>query len=108
MNNRYDLKIYTGDTFKRTIDILIGETPLDLFGSTVKAQIRYSNADSVAAEFTSEFDPEIVNRVVITLSSEQTAALTRPGVWDLQVTNADGETTTYLVGRVFVTHDVTR
>ena len=49
--------------------------------------------------------PNII-RVAMTAAMWDTAP-TAKGVWDLQVTNVDGQPRTYVAGKVFVTADVT-
>lgn len=118
----YDLTIYQGDTFRLPLrlrtqnpDGTFGDY-IDLTGSTVKAQVRATTfATDVLAEFTAELlDQTVVDTkgsVLLSLDPTTTAGLLTngaPGVWDVQITFADGSVKTYLRGSVTVVPQVTR
>ena len=108
-----DITIYRGDTFvlnarlrQKTIDGQAG-LPLDLTGATVSAQIRVSTESTGVplATFTGDLGTDI-GTVQLSLTPVQTSTLV-PGVYDMQVTFADGTVTTFLKGSVSVIPDVT-
>lgn len=109
----YDLDVYKGDTcaffvrlWEKTVDG-VASNPVDLTGATAKAQIRIvPSALDVLAEFACEVttNPGVVK---LSLPATITSNLS-PGVWDLEITFADGVVQTYLKGNVSVTNEVTR
>lgn len=109
-----NLTIYKGDTFDFTFKLRTkgafgapGDY-VDLTGATAKAQIRASQDDTtVMAEFTCSTGDD-TGSVSLQLSPTQTAALTGNGVWDVQITFADGAIKTYLAGTTTVVKEVTR
>lgn len=111
----YDLSIYRGDTFtlttrfrEKTVDGQAGNV-VDLTGAAGKAQVRASDDDTVVlAEMTVTIDAD--NYVTLELTPTQTGALPAGvfGVWDFQMTFADGRVRTYLRGSVTGSKDTTR
>lgn len=83
-----------------------------LTGATPKSQIRADkNNPAVLAEFTASLDDQVARPggVLLHLTGAQTTAITPDtAVWDVQVTHANGDVTTYLAGTVTITGDVTR
>lgn len=109
-----NLSIYKGDTFVYTFKLRTKTATgqpgayVDLTGCTAKAQIRASQDDAtVMAEFATATGGT-TGSVTLTLSPTQTAALTSNGVWDAQITFADGTVKTYLAGTTTVVKEVTR
>src|SRR6187402_3391613 len=94
-----DLSIYQGDTHSWTVTVLAEDgAPADITGSTAKAQIRRSVADTdptVAAELATSVASPVVT---MSLSSAQTRPLTGRYVWDLQLTDGAGAITTIMAG----------
>ena len=81
---------------------------MDLTGCVVKAQIRPAeNSPRLTAAFDVDVEPA-AGHVQLVLESEITAGIL-PGiyVWDMKLTNADGEDMYYIYGRVVVTGRVT-
>lgn len=87
----YDITIYQGDTYYGPLITLPNLSgfggPADLTMATVTAQLRAKEADTVAlADFAVEVVDDVERQVRLTLTPEDTAALTvKKGVWDLQV-----------------------
>lgn len=121
-----DLAIYQGDDYFFSFRVRNpspdgGATPgdpIDLTGSTAKAQIRSTASDaSVLAEFTciisetQDIGSPTRGVVTISLSNIQTTALAVPQTayeWDVQLTDSGGHIQTYLRGKVTVQAEVTR
>lgn len=105
-----NLTFYQGDSFSLKFRLKNPDTDvyLDLAGCTPKAQVR-ANADdaSVMVEFTAALGSN-PGEVVLSLTPVQTAALTLPGVWDVQLTFPDGSVRTYLAGTTKVVKEITR
>lgn len=115
----YPLAIYAGDYRKLPI-IQLGDEitqqdesvvfePKDLTGCTVQAQIRSRRGSATlkAAFVCTIQEPATDGKVLVELMASQSGNLTRDGVWDLQVVDADGRPETWLTGEVTVTRDVT-
>lgn len=116
---KFDIDIYQGDTFSMFLRVRALDANgdpsdyIDLTGSTAKAQIRTDVADLDAdpdAEFTCTIGNQstVPGSLFVELSPAQTAALTANGVYDVQITHADGRVRTYLQGIVTVIKEVTR
>ena len=106
---------YVGDTEPETF-IITGESPVDLTGATIAAQARATAKDPVVAatavitatnlangEFTIGWDGEELRPLVEAAPTDKWV-----GVWDLQITLADGSIRTRVAGRFTAEHDVTR
>lgn len=116
----YPLEIYQGDTFELPIRLrevssggVLGDY-LDLTGSTLKAQIRGTEAGSVLAEFavTVEDQTSVATkgRATLTLIHDVTLLLTdaATALWDMQVTDSGGKVRTLLRGEVTITGEISR
>ena len=105
---KYDLQLYRGDShnFRVILWADSGQTvAYDLTGATVEAEIREKSAGThVVILDTVVSLPNIVD---VAMLPELYATCPAKGVWDLQVTTADGEVLTPLAGTVTVTPDVT-
>lgn len=105
----FPMELYRGDTgrwqFKFWTDAS-KTVPLDLTGSTPKAEIRDTYAGDVVMVLACQLTaPNIVN---VTLAAALWAAWThKKGVWDLQVTYGNGDVFTFVAGPVTVAPDVT-
>jgi hypothetical protein len=105
---RYDLCIYTGDTFRFTVVLKSNGVPIDLTGSQVAAEIRNSKT-TVAFGIMTGAAP---GQIDLLLSAAQTAALVSGESlsgfrWDLEITNGE-LVQTWLRGDVSVMRDVTQ
>lgn len=108
MPSNNDLVVYKGDYVELLVTLSdAGGSPLNLAGSTPKAQLKSDYADRSPKEFTCTLTG-VPGQVRIFLSSTVTSQLL-PGsyIWDFQVTSASGETRTYLAGDVSVNNEVT-
>lgn len=89
-------------------------TPIDLTGSTILSQIRRSTAfsESLLATFTVTYDNRTQGLFTLSLSNTTTTTLasndTATNRYDVQVTDAGNKVTTYLIGEVDITMDVSR
>lgn len=112
-----DLKLYSGDGFslKLTCKNSAG-APVDITGS-VTAQIRLDRNhpdDPPLAEFTVGLVDAYLGIVHLSLTGDQTQALTDPtnknfvGVWDVEWDPANSEPKTLCQGKVECVADVTR
>ena len=102
-----NLALYTGDDLAIQLTLTNpDQTPTDLTGGVVAAQIRpSSSSNSIAATFL----PSITGNVItLTLSHTDTQALVGKFVWDCQITSASGLVTTLTAGKATFTQDVTR
>ena len=108
---RYDLEVYKGQTWEQSFTFLNdGETPtpIDLTGSTAKAEIRPAdNSPVLTASFVvSKEDASGI--VYLALTSEQTASLPA-GVqaWDLKIIDTNDVVNYWVKGKVVITGRVT-
>jgi len=108
MPSNQDLVIYKGDYVELFVTVKDGAgVPLDLTGSTPKAQLKKTYADSSPVDFTCTLTG-VTGEVRIYLASATAASLT-PGdyIWDFQITSSTSQTRTYLAGDVSVYNEVT-
>jgi hypothetical protein len=101
-------RVYQGDTFSRWLRYSLNGTPVDLTGWQIASQIRAKEGSTTAVSFAVEVDPDIPGRFRIHLTPEQTNGLSGTMVWDLRLTDPQGNSYTYLRGQVQVTPRVTR
>ncbi len=103
-----NLTMYQGDTWSRTIVIEDDGSPMDLTGYTVEVQLRPRPGGMLAVDVTvddTDFDTGVV---VLSLTPEQTGALTEDRYhWDFQWTDPSGAVETLFYGVVAVTKEVT-
>ena len=114
----FNIEIYQGDTFSMFMRLRALDSNgdpgdyIDLTGSTAKAQIRANAAavDPPDAEFTCTLGNQgtVPGSLFVELTHTQTAALTGNGVYDVQVTHADGRIRTYLAGTTTLIKEITR
>jgi hypothetical protein len=105
---KYSLAIYRGDSYSWQFKLwqdAAKTQPVDLTGVTVKSEIRDKPAGVVLGTLTCAVTmPNIIDA---SLTAADTTAITTSGVWDLQLTYADGEVSTVLAGAATLTMDVT-
>ena len=102
-----DLVLYSGDDFSMTLTLMNpdGSIP-SLVGSTAKAQIRLTSADTtIQASFICSISSNVVT---LNLTGVSCQNLVGQYVWDCQLTNASGAVRTPVAGTVTFTQDVTR
>ena len=105
-----DLLIYQGDDYAATVLVSHDGIPPDsvLTGYTAKAQIRNGYADdfpTVLVEIQTYVNTPYIN---LSIPAAQTINLMGDYLWDLQVTDPSGVTTTILYGNATVLQEVTR
>lgn len=107
---QYDLVVYRGDSFERTITLKSGGDTVDLSTAEIDAQCRLNReltARQIFAFSIEEIDFE-EGRFKIKLAPSDTAKV-RDGTyaWDLQV-KQNGDVVTWLSGDLELSPDVTR
>ena len=107
-----NLILNTGATFSQSFDLLNndGSGPLDLTDFTATAQFRKHAGSSSKTDFTVEFeDPRTDGKIKISLTSTQTAAISKPGryVYDILIDSGSAKTRV-IEGSVLVREGVTR
>lgn len=105
-----DLALYAGDDFYLDLTVTNPDsTNADLTGATPKSEIRVTAADTTAiATFIATVDAVNKNVIHLHLSHTSSAGLPAAAVWDCQITDAGGNITTLVAGKVTVTAEVTR
>lgn len=107
MPKEQDLYCYSGQTWSQTITFKRSGEPIDLSGSTAKAQVRpVENSQTLSAEMTCVVLGS-AGKIMLGLSSEQSSRL-RPGNYryDLKVTNGT-DVQYYICGKFIVKGRVT-
>lgn len=103
------LSVYRGDSYSWSFRLWADRErtqPVDLTGATPKAEIRDRAGGTLMLPL--PLTVELPNVIVADLSPADGKKLTRhKGVWDLQLTLADGTVTTVIAGDVFVRASVT-
>lgn len=108
---KYDLSVYRGDTFRRTITLKQNGVAVNLTGSTIRAQARRSAAGNAAIvlEFTIENFSPTLGKFDLVIPATTTKTLNLQLIpYDLEVVGADGTTTTWLAGNLTITADISR
>ena len=105
-----DLHIYQGDDYAAQVYVSHDGIPPDevLLDYTAKAQIRTNYADdssNVVVEIACFVDTPYIN---LSIPAALTLNLMGNYLWDLQVTDPNGMTTTILYGNANVLQEVTR
>lgn len=100
-----------GADFSTTVTVNDGTgTALDLTGYTAQAQIRKTYSSTTATDFTTTFvSPRTSGQITIELSDAQTTALEDGRyVYDLLITDAEGDKTRVVEGIATVNPSVSR
>ena len=107
-----NLIINTGATFSQSFDLLNndGSGPLDLTDFTATAQFRKHPGSSSKTDFTVSFeDPRSDGKIKISLTSTQTAAISKPGRYVYDILIDSGSVKTRVIeGSVIVREGVTK
>ena len=107
-----NLIINTGATFSQSFDLLNaeGSGPLDLTGFTAEAQFRKHPGSSSKTDFTTAITDATNGQISISLTSTQTAAISKPGryVYDVVIDNGSSVKTRVIEGSVLVREGVTK
>lgn len=111
MSAKYDLVLYQGATFNRTLEIKDNlSAAVDITNYTFAGQIRTSAlSGTVAGTFTITITSAVDGRVTWTMSATDTALLpAQQCVYDLEMTQANGDVVRLLEGYVDIKANVTR
>lgn len=115
MAAEYDINIDQGATFKLCFQWEAGEPPVavDLTGCSALMHIRTRFRDATPALAASTANGRITldsqGKIQLILSAHDTNLLSmREGVYDLEITLANGEVTRLVGGKVYVSPQVTR
>ena len=106
-----NLIINTGATFSQSFDLLNSESsgPLDLNGFTVASQFRKHAGSSTKTDFTTAITDAANGQISISLTSTQTAAISKPGRYVYDVVIDSGSVKTRVIeGSVLVREGVTK
>lgn len=105
----FDLALYKGDFFSLTVTLKNpDESALDLTGYTAAAHIRTTFADELSYDFEATVDGP-AGQVHLFLPSTTSSTIPAGNyIWDVEVTQPDGNSKTYLTGDVKVYDEVTR
>lgn len=103
-----DLLIYKGDYIEFFVNFVDdNNAALDLTGYSAKAQLRRDYHDTEPIEIVTTVD-EDGSRIRVYIPSVTSATLSAGSyIWDLQVTNSNGDSRTFLTGDVMVYDEVT-
>jgi hypothetical protein len=108
----YNIGLYRGDTYKAQFALWRDSKKTlesDLTGVLAQSQIRNKLDGTVLAEFACTVTmPNIVDIVLDPSVWTTWPSTTNKGVWDLQLTYADGDVQTVVAGDVSVSLDVTQ
>ncbi len=111
---KHDLTVIKGSTFKLTITLDAGASPLDLTGFKARAQMR-EEYESTNAFLTFTSDDSTITlggvdgTVILKASATNTAAIiVDSGVWDLELVDPTGEVQQVLYGSVTIRQEATR
>jgi hypothetical protein len=116
---RVDLEISQGDDFSLPLQILNeddagDQTPFNLTGCTLAAQVRRKHTDAAALlTFTVTVDNAAQGEFTLSIPRASTAAvsMTDPeeiAYWDLELTNGSNKTTKIMRGRVVLVAEYTK
>jgi len=106
-----DLKMQQGSQFEtvlRAKESVTDEVGIDLTGCVFRSQMRTEAGGTLLIEFTVDHSRLDEGYVGLTATAEQTAQVTRPGVYDVEYTDPDGLTRTILRGNISLTLEVTK
>lgn len=109
---KYNMLVQQGTTYNQTITLknAANTAAIDISGCTVAAMIRETYLDPTpAAVFTCVIPTGTDGKILISLTPEQTSALTfDKGVYDIELTYPSGSKDRVLMGNVVVSKEVTR
>jgi len=105
---RFDLNLYRGDSYAYRFVLWqddLQSVAVDLTGATAEAEIRERSAGVAVTVLTTTVT--LPNIVEVAVDPAMYVTVPAKGVWDLQLTFADGSVQTPVAGAVTVTGDVT-
>lgn len=109
--DQLDLQIKQGSTFGPHQGVISNpdDTPVDLTGCELRAQLRRNPGDSSVVTFDVEITDPAEGEFTFELTKEQTATLSPPKYqWDMELEDAAGRVTPICFGDVLVALEVTR
>lgn len=103
-----DLVIYRGDYVEFFVNFVDDQgAPLDLTGYTVQAQFRPDYGSTEFVNITAEVTDD-GSKIRVYIPSALSSSLELESyIWDLQITNSNGDKRTFLTGDVTVLNEVT-
>jgi hypothetical protein len=104
----FNLELYRGDSYAWRFILWQDDArtdPLDLTGATVAAEIREKSAGTHIVDL--DVTVTLPNVVDVAMTPTMYATCPSKGVWDLQISFADGTVHTPVAGTVTVVGDVT-
>lgn len=104
---RYNLTIFQGATFTKVFAVRESDrtTVVPLTGYTARAQMRTRAGGDLLLEFTAAVDADD-GTVTLSATDEDTAELTRSGVYDVELVQA-GEVIHFIGGKATLVREVT-
>ena len=108
---RYDIELYQGDTFKFSLVLKNGGTPINITGWTPLAQIkRLTDSSPAETPVLTTTVTGIEGKINIGVDATGTSALDADleYKYDLQLTDTDGNVRTFIGGKITVTADISR
>ena len=88
-------------------------TPISLVGATIKSQIKKDYNKPVAAEFSVTYTDMVNGKFQLSLTGAQTQAIQiakgdkASYLYDVQMTQQNGQTVTLMRGKIVITRDIT-
>lgn len=112
MSGRYDLICEQGSTFSKSIRLSNASGPIDLTEFSARMQVRVEVDDEEYILFLIEGDgieiEPLIGRITMSISAEDTAALPRDGVYDLEIIDGADQAHRLLQGKFELDLEVTR
>jgi hypothetical protein len=96
----YDIRIDQAGYFARNIRLMAGESPYDLTGSTLAAQVRRGPEEPLIASFDTTSEDPVTGEFSLVLDDRARVLPKCELFWDLIVTDAAGIPRKILAGRV--------
>lgn len=104
-------QIYAGDDWSRILTIKQDDAAVDLVAAgwtAWTAQWRTDPGTASKIDLSVDDSAAASGQITVSLTGAQTESMGGNGVWDLQATDSDGNTVTWLRGATVWTQDVTR
>lgn len=102
-------KIYRGDTFSFRMTLNTSVDAYPITDHDFAGEIKERGKDAVSAEFSFEIEDAVDGILMVTLTSTESKKLIagRKYVYDIEMTNPDGNVSTLIEGPILVTGDTT-
>jgi hypothetical protein len=96
----YNIVINQRATFSKTFQFKGSDnTPLNMTGYTVEAEVWTRNKTKKLADFSVTWVDRLIGKFTISLSPQQTALIQSEGYWDMLITEPSGKKDYWLRGR---------